>query len=238
MALRDRTPYALFGMAPNGHDLMNRWFRVRGMEQGLVDLAENREVAEEFFERLTVQICRSQELFLREAGDLLDVHFLADDFGAQTGPLVSPRFLREAIFPRWARIVRTVKASTRARVFFHSCGAVEQFIPDMIEMGIDVLNPVQVTCAGMDTAALKARYGRNICFWGGGVDTQSVLSCRPPREVREEVRRRIGDLAPGGGFVFTPVHNILPHVPIENVAAAYAEARTFGAYPIARQAHP
>lgn len=229
LALHERTSCALFGMAPNGHDLLNRWFRLRGMEQGLVDLAVNRDLAEAFFERFTLSICASQSLFLAEAGDMLDVHFLGDDFGAQTGPLVSPSFLREVIFPRWARIVRAVKSATRAKVFFHSCGAVAEFIPDLIEMGIDILNPVQVTCEGMDTAALKAAWGRNICFWGGGVDTQSVLAGGSPADVRAEVRRRMGELAPGGGFVFTPVHNILPNVPAENVAAAYDEARRFSA---------
>jgi uroporphyrinogen decarboxylase len=192
-----------------------------------MDLAMNRDLAEAFFERFTQSICASQALFLAEVGDLLDVHFLGDDFGAQTGPLVSPSFLREVIFPRWARIVKTVRSATRAKVFFHSCGAVAQFIPDMIEMGIDILNPVQVTCAGMETASLKAAWGKNICFWGGGVDTQSVLASRSPEEVRAEVRRRMGDLAPGGGFVFTPVHNIMANVPVENVAAAYDEARRF-----------
>ena len=228
LAMRDSTPFALFGMAPNGHDLLNRWFRVRGMEQGLVDLAVNRDLAEAFFERLTDSICRSQALFLAEAGDMLDVHFLGDDFGAQTGPLVSPSFMREAILPRWARIVRTVRSATRAKVFFHSCGAISEFIPDLIEMGVDILNPVQVTCDGMDTADLKAKWGKNICFWGGGVDTQSVLAAGTPAQVRAEVRRRVRDLAPGGGFVFTPVHNIMPNVPPENVVAAYSEAKALG----------
>jgi uroporphyrinogen decarboxylase len=231
LALRDGTPFALCGMAPWGHDLLNRWFRVRGMEQGMVDLAASRDVAEAFFERFTDSICRSQSLFLAEAGDLLDVHFLGDDFGAQTGPLVSPRFLREAIFPRWARIIGTVKSATKAKVLFHSCGAVSDLIPDLLEMGVDILNPVQVTCDGMDTASLKARWGKNLCFWGGGVDTQSILASGTPAQVRAEVRRRVGDLAPGGGFVFTPVHNIMPNVPAENVAAAYDEARSIRVRP-------
>jgi uroporphyrinogen decarboxylase len=219
-------------MAPNGHDLLNRWFRVRGMQEGLMDLLLQPEVTEAFFERLTGEICRSQEMFLQEAGDLIDVHFLGDDFGSQTGTITSPDFLRAVILPRWARIVRVVKAHTRARVFFHTCGAVEPLIPDLIEMGIDVLNPIQLTCAGMEPAALKSKYGKNISFWGGGVDTQSVLALGSVEEVRAEVRRRVADLGPGGGFVFTPVHNIQPSVPAGNVAAAFDEARRFGKYPI------
>jgi uroporphyrinogen decarboxylase len=231
-ALRRDTPYALFAMAPQGHDLLNRWFRVRGMEQGLMDLAEQPLMAEEFFERLTLVICETQRRFLREVGHAIDVHFLADDFGAQTGPLVSPRFLREVILPRWARIVEVVKQGTQAKVFFHSCGAIADLIPDLLAMGVEIINPVQVTCSGMDTGALKRKYGKNLSFWGGGVDTQSVLASSTPLEVREEVRRRVRDLAPGGGFVFTPVHNIMSNVPVENVVAAYDEARRSGAYPL------
>jgi len=232
LLMRAGTDRAIFSMAPNGHDLLNRWFRIRGMQEGLMDLLLNRDVVEAFFDRLTEEICRSQELFLEEVGDLIDVHFLADDFGSQTGPIVSPEYLREVIFPRWSKIVGLVKEKTRAKVFFHTCGAVEPLIPDLIEMGVEVLNPIQLTCAGMDTRALKKKYGTNISFWGGGVDTQSVLARGTPQEVREEVRRRVGDLAPGGGFVFTPVHNIQPNVPAENVVAAFEEARRFGRYPL------
>jgi uroporphyrinogen decarboxylase len=232
LRLRAETECAIFGMAPNGHDLLNRWFRIRGMQEGLMDLLLHPEVSEAFFERLTEVICRSQTLFLQEAGDLIDVHFLADDFGTQTGTIISPDLLRALILPRWARIVRVVKAHTRAKVFFHSCGAVEPLIPDLIEMGIEVLNPVQLTCAGMDPAALKSRYGKRIVFWGGGVDTQSVLAMGSVEDVRAEVRRRVSDLGPGGGFVFTPVHNIQPNVPAANVVAAFDEARRFGRYPI------
>ena len=230
--LRAETDSAIFGMAPNGHDLLNRWFRVRGMQEGLMDLLLRPVVAESFFERLTDEICRSQELFLREAGDLIDVHFLGDDFGTQSGTITSPDFLRTVILPRWSRIVNVVKANTSARIFFHTCGAVEPLIPDLIEMGIDVLNPVQLTCAGMEPAALKAKYGKNISFWGGGVDTQSVLARGSVDEVRAEVRRRVTELAPGGGFIFTPVHNIQPGVPAANVVAAFDEARRSGRSPV------
>jgi uroporphyrinogen decarboxylase len=232
LRLRAKTDSAVFGMAPNGHDLLNRWFRVRGMQEGLMDLLLRPEVAEAFFERLTGAICRSQELFLREAGDLIDVHFLGDDFGTQSGTITSPDFLRAAILPRWSRIVRVVKAHTSAHIFFHSCGAIEPLIPDLIEMGVDVLNPVQLTCAGMEPAALKSRYGKNISFWGGGVDTQGVLARGSVEEVRAEVRRRVSELAHGGGFVFTPVHNIQPGVPAANIVAAFDEALRAGRSPI------
>jgi uroporphyrinogen decarboxylase len=231
-ALRADTDRALFGMAPCGHDLFNQLFRVRGMENGLMDLVAEPEFAEAFFDRLCDTICTAQTLFLQEVGDLIDVHFAADDLAGQSGPLISPDLWRRLIKPRQARILATIKAHTKARIFYHSCGAVEAFIPDLIEIGVDILNPVQVSASGMDTAALKKKYGKTLSFWGGGCDTQTVLARGTPAQVRQEVRRRIRDLAPGGGFVFNPVHNIQPLVPPANVAELFAAALDYGRYPI------
>jgi uroporphyrinogen decarboxylase len=231
-ALRARTDRALFGMAPCGHDLFNQLLRVRGMEEGLMDLIANPEFAEAFLDRLTETICAAQTLFLDAVGDLLDVHFAADDLTGQTAPLLSPALYRRLIKPRWARILRTIKARTRAKIFYHGCGALEPFLPDLIEIGVDIVNPVQVSAAGMDTAVLKKKYGRRLSFWGGGCDTQRVLPFGSTSEVRAEVRRRIRDLAPGGGFVFNPVHNIQPQVPADNIVALFDAAREFGRYPI------
>lgn len=232
-ALRAGSERALFGMAPCGHDLFNQLFRVRGMENGLMDLVAEPEFAEAFFDRLCDTICTAQTLFLQEVGDLIDVHFAADDLAGQSGPLISPDLWRRLIKPRQARILATIKAHTRAPVFYHSCGAVTEFLHDLIEIGVDILNPVQVSASGMDTATLKRKYGRKLSFWGGGCDTQAVLNRGTPEQVRQEVRFRIRDLAPGGGFVFNPVHNIQPHVPPENVAELFASALDCGRYPIA-----
>ena len=230
--LRAQTDRALFGMAPCGHDLFNQLLRVRGMEEGLMDLVANQEFAEAFLERLTGTIITAQELFLAEVGDLIDIHFTADDLTGQTKPLISPTVYRRLIKPRWARIIEAIKRKTRAKIFYHGCGAMGPFLPDLIEIGVDILNPVQVSAAGMDSAELKRRYGRHLSFWGGGCDTQRVLPAGDPEQVREEVRRRIRDLAPGGGFVFNPVHNIQPHVPPANVVALFQAAHTYGKYPI------
>ncbi len=105
-----------------------------------------------------------------------------------------------------------------------------EFLPDLIEIGVDIINPVQVSAAGMDTAELKKKYGKHLSFWGGGCDTQHVLNMGGPAEVRAEVRRRIGDLAPGGGFVFNPVHNIQPHIRPINIVAMFQAAQDFGKY--------
>jgi uroporphyrinogen decarboxylase len=231
-ALRAASDKALFGMAPCGHDLFNQLLRVRGMEEGLMDLVAEPDFAEAFLDRLTDTIITAQGHFLDEVGDLIDVHFTADDLSGQTSPLIAPALYRRMIKPRWARIIQAIKARTKARIFYHGCGAIGPFLPDLIEIGVEIINPVQVSAAGMDTAELKKKYGHNLSFWGGGCDTQHVLSSGRPEDVRREVRRRIDDLAPGGGFVFNPVHNIQPKVPPANVAALFHAAREFGRYPI------
>jgi len=230
--VRETTEYALFGMAPCGHDLLNQLFRVRGMENGLIDLIQNIDFAEAFLDRMTETIIKAQIAFLDEVGELMDIHFAADDLAGQNGPLISPKTFRELIKPRWGRIIATIKSKTKAKVFFHSDGAIEEFIPDLIEIGIDIINPVQVSAKGMDPAKLKKKYGKNISFWGGGCDTQRVLPYGTPAQVQEEVKRRIKELAPGGGFVFSAVHNIQPFVPIENILEMFRSAKQFGVYPI------
>jgi uroporphyrinogen decarboxylase len=231
-SLRSSTDKALFGMAPCGHDLFNQIFRVRGMENGLMDLLAEPDFAEAFFDRLTETICTAQRLFLGEVGDLIDIHFAADDLSGQNGPLISPDLYRRLIKPRQARILTVIRQHTKAPIFYHSCGAVTEFLPDLIEIGVEILNPVQVTASGMDTLTLKRRFGKRLSFWGGGCDTQQVLPYGTPEQVRAEVRRRVRDLAPGGGFVFNPVHNIQAGVPIANVAAMFDEAMKCGRYPI------
>lgn len=230
--LRETTSRALVGMAPCGHDLFNQIFRVRGMENGLVDLIANEDFAEMFFERLAATICAAQSLFLDAVGDLIDVHFTADDLAGQNGPLVSPALYRRMIKPHWAKIIAVIKSKTKAKILYHSCGAIDEFIPDLIDIGVDIINPVQVSAAGMDSTRLKKKYGRRLSFWGGASDTQKVLPHGSIQEVRSETRRRIGELARGGGFVFNPVHNIQPLVPPENIIALFNTAREYGKYPI------
>jgi uroporphyrinogen decarboxylase len=223
--LRVATDRALFGMAPCGHDLFNQLLRVRGMAQGLMDLVAEPEFAEAFLERLTGTIITAQERFLDEVGDLIDIHFTADDLSGQTSSLISPELYRRMIKPRWARIIQAIKGRTKAKIFYHGCGAIELFLPDLIEIGVDIINPVQVSAAGMGTAQLKKKYGKHLSFWGGGCDTQKVLPYGTTADVRREVQERIRDLAPGGGFVFNPVHNIQPLVPVENIVAMFQTAK-------------
>jgi len=167
---------------------------------------------------------------LAEVGDLVDLVMEADDLGFQDGLMMSPRTYRDHLKPRHARLFAHIKSCAPVRVFFHTCGAVREVVPDLIEAGIDILNPVQVNAAGMDTAELKREFGDALTFWGGGVDTQGVLPHGSPQQVRDEVRRRIEHLAPGGGFVFNAVHNIQADVPPANLLAMWEALREYGMY--------
>jgi len=234
-ALHEGTPCALVGTCDLGADILGRPQSIRGYAESMLDLAADPDFAEAFLERLTEMAVRAWKHFLNEVGEYLDVAVFGDDLGIQDGPMISPAMYRRLIKPRHARIIETIRARTKAKVFMHSCGAVSEFIPDIIEIGVDILNPIQVSAAGMgDTAELKRRYGEHLTFWGGACDSQRVLPFGTLAEVREETRRRIADLAPGGGFVFAPVHNIQDDVSSEKTLALYRTALEQGRYPIGR----
>lgn len=171
---------------------------------------------------------------LERIGPYLDlVYLMGEDYAGQQGPLMSPAVYREIFVPRQRQVVEFARRYTNAPLMMHQDGAIYQWIPDIIDIGIDVLNPIQLSAEGMgDTAGLKRDFGEQLSFLGGGVDTQGVLSFGSPQEVRAEVRRRICDLAPGGGYVFAAVHVIQPEVPPENVMAMFEALDEFGAYPV------
>jgi len=154
----------------------------------------------------------------------------ADDLAGQRALLLSPDTYRELIKPRHQRLFAFIKAQAPVKLFFHSCGAVRPLMPDFVDAGIDILNPVQISAVGMDLRELKQEFGRDLVFWGGGVDTQHVLDKGTPAEVKEDVRRNIDTLAPGGGFVFAAVHDIQADVPPENIVAMWEAWQTFGVY--------
>ncbi|NLF18531.1 MAG: hypothetical protein GX595_14950 [Lentisphaerae bacterium] len=160
----------------------------------------------------------------------VDVVLLNDDLGTQNGPMLAPATYRKLIKPYQKTLFANVRASFGTPILFHSCGAVRDVIPDLIEVGVDALNPVQLSAVGMEPKALKRDFGKDITFWGGGVDTQAVLNASRPQGVKDAVRRSIQDLAPGGGFVFCQVHNIQPDVPPENVVAMFEALDEGGSY--------
>jgi uroporphyrinogen decarboxylase len=201
---------------------------LRGYEQYYIDLALNQEYVAYMLDRLMEWKCAFWERALKEIGDLVDVVIEADDLGGQASPLMSPKTYRSLIQPRHKRLFSFIKAQAPVKLFYHTCGAVRALIPDLIDAGIDILNPVQISSPGMDLHELKREFGRDLVFWGGGADTQRVLGTATPELVRVHVKRNIEALAPGGGFVFAAVHDIQANVPPENIMAMWEAWQTYG----------
>ena len=169
-------------------------------------------------------------VFLEEVGDVVDVIMIGDDLAGQTGPLFSPDFYRAVVKPRQKKLVQFIRAGTDAKIWYHTCGNCIEYIDDLLDNGVDILNPVQISAAGMDPAMLKERFGRKVVFWGGSIDAQHVLPSASPDRVREDVRRHLEIFKPGGGYVFNNCHNIQVGVPPENIVALYDAALAYGRY--------
>jgi uroporphyrinogen decarboxylase len=197
---------------------------MRGFEQFFVDLMADCDLAHALLGRLHRVYLARVERFLAAFGDSFDAVFLTDDLGTQQSSLISPALYREMIFPYVSELVGRIKAEGK-RVIMHSCGAVSQFIPMLIEMGVDALNPVQVSATGMNPRDLVREYGKDIAFWGGGCDTQHAMNSADTEVVRTDVRRRLDEFGPDAHLVFTQVHNIQYDVPPENVVALWDEFR-------------
>ena len=193
-----------------------------------MDLLKNKGFAHALMERLTEAHLERLERFAETIAPYVDVIQFEEDLGMQDRPLMRPDVYREMIKPYHQKLFAAAKARCDAYLLLHTDGAVAPFIPDFIEMGIDAINPVQVSAAGMDSRALKREFGQDIPFWGGGCDSQVVLPFGSPQQVEDEVKRRIDDLAPGGGFVFAPIHNIQAGVPTENAVAMFRTAQLYG----------
>jgi uroporphyrinogen decarboxylase len=228
--LFETTEYALVGSAVIGGGIFEQPARVMGLQNFLQALLTEPEFADRLMGKITDIYIESCNNYLDQVGPYIQVFTYWDDLAGQNGWLINPALYRKVIKPKQRRLVEAIKKKTKAKLFYHSCGATRGLIPDLIELGFDILNPVQVSAKGMDTEKLKADFGKELVFWGGGVDTQHVLPFGTPQEVADEVRRRIDDLAPGGGFVFAAVHNIQALVPPENITAAFETALVYGRY--------
>lgn len=220
---------ALSGVSPFEFSYM-----LRGVEPWLIDLAANLDFAQALLSKVTGLQLAAVVKLLEEAGDYIDVLVMGDDLGSQHAPLISPQMYRQLVKPHHAELIAAIKSRTQAKVFYHSDGNIYPLMNDLIELGVDLLNPVQVSARDMgDTARLKREFGDRLSFCGA-IDTQSVLPFGTPADVRQEVRRRIRDLGPGGGYILAAVHCIQPDVPPENVCALFEEALKAGRYPLAR----
>lgn len=200
---------------------------LRRIDNFLMDLlCEPDEVARLLDALMEIHL-RGLEKVCRAVGDVADILRFGDDLGMISGPLMSPACYRNLFKRHHTRLNAYVHAHSGMKTLLHSCGSVYRLLPDLIDAGYDIINPVQTNCAEMDPAALKREFGADITFWGGGCDTASVLNKAAPEEVRRHVLERCAIFAPGGGFVFNTVHNILPEVPPRNIVAMFAAVAEF-----------
>jgi hypothetical protein len=206
---------------------------IRDIEEWYVSTVARRDYVREVFERQCEIGLANLARIHAAVGDRIAVVLVTGtDFGAQTGPFISPQAYRDLYQPFHARVNAWIHEHTAWASLIHSCGSVRALIPDFIDAGFDVLNPVQCSAADMAPAALKREFGERVVFWGGGVDTQKTLPFGSPEDVRREVRERIRIFAPGGGFVFNTIHNVQPMSPVENVLALYESVQVYGQYPV------
>lgn len=224
--------YGIVGNLP-GASLFELATYLRGFSEILIDMMENKKHFHAIMEKLIdIQEKRFRQ-FLDIVGDVIDVVFVASDVAMQTSSIMSPESYREMIKPYQKRYFDYIKSRTKAKLLYHTCGNVFSLIKDFIDIGVDALNPVQVSARDMVTSELKRRYGRNISYWGA-IDTGHVLPKGSAQDVRDEVDRRIGDLFHDGGYVLAPVHTIQPDVPARNIIEMYRRAAQVSARVVAR----
>lgn len=220
--LRETTDYAvILGISNAAFALAQR---VRGFGELLEDLIINPAFADALLERVNSVICGYAAFGLREVGDLIDGVTFGDDMGTQREPYMSTKLYRARVKPHHRKLVETLRQHTEAKILMHSDGSIYALLPELIDCGIEGINPVQVSAAEMDPARLNREFGMDLCFWGG-IDTQSVLPWGSPEDVAHEVRARIGDLGLGGGYLLSSVHKVQAEVPPENIVAMFDTAR-------------
>ena len=226
--LRRETPYAIStGIGGVVYEIC--WY-MRGLERWFIDMLENPAFCEALLEKTLKFWMDYFDGFMAEVGDLIDIVMIGDDLAGQYGPLFSPDFYRRIVKPRQKKLVQHIRSLTDAKIWYHTCGSCIELIPELLDNGIDILNPVQISADNMDPVELKKRYGDKIVFWGGGCDSQRVLPFVSPDEIKQHVRQNIEAFKTGGGYVFNNVHNIQADVPPENIVAMYDAAYEFGFY--------
>ena len=217
--LRAETDRAIIGLfGGNLFEIGQFCYRNDGF---MMMLAAEPEKAHAFLDELMEIHLDNLDRFLGAVGDCIDIILFGDDLGMQTGPMMSPQMYCEFFKPRHSVLWNRAKELADVKVMLHCCGGVRELLPHLIEAGLDAINPVQISCAGMNAAELKAEFGSDITFWGGGCDTRDVLPNGTPEQVAQHVKEQVATLSPGGGFVFQQVHNILANVPAKNITAMF-----------------
>ena len=232
--LRQETPYAILGIHDGISSIFETTWYLRGFPEFMFDLASDLEMVHVLLRHLTDIAKTTTAKYLKEVGPYIDVYRVGDDFGMQNGTIISPKMFREVVKPYLAEYYSMIHNMTDAKLMLHSCGSVRAIMGDLIEIGVDILNPVQVSAKDMEPEELKAEFGDKLSFCGG-IDTQHILPKGTQKEVKEEVQRLIQALAPDGGYLLASVHAIQPDVPPENVCTMFETALAHGRYPITAQ---
>jgi uroporphyrinogen decarboxylase len=193
-----------------------------GMQNFLSMLASEPRQVHRFLDKLLEVHLENLESFTAAVGPYIDIIHFNDDFGMQTGPQISLRMYLEFFHPRYVQMWARTRQLTDARIMLHCCGGIYPLLPYLIEAGMQIFQPVQTSSRGMEAETLKREFGKDLCFWGGGCETQGILDRGTPADVTADVRRRVAIFAPGGGFVFQQIHNIQANVPPENILAMFA----------------
>lgn len=217
-------------LAGPGAGILEIYAWLRGYEQFYTDLVLNPEFVGYLLDRLVEFKQAYWQRVLPELGEWADVACEHDDLAGQRALLFSPETYRTVVKPRHKKLFQFIKAHAPVKLFYHTDGAIRPLIGDLLDAGMDILNPVQFTAANMELKSLKQEFGRDLVFWGAGIDTQGVLGSGTPAEVKADVKRNIEALAPGGGFIFATVHDIQANVPPENIMAMWEAWKSYGVY--------
>jgi uroporphyrinogen decarboxylase len=223
--LYEATDYTI--MVAFGGNLLEWGQYLCRFDQFLMDIIENPKKAIAILDKLVEMHLENLEKLLPAVDGYVQIIQMGDDFGTQQALEISPKIYRDVFKPRQRMIFDAVKKHSGLHLFLHSCGSIVDILPDLIEIGVEIINPVQTSARGMDPRRLKKEFGKDLTFWGGGCDTQRVLPLASPKEIEAHVKERIDIFAPGGGFVFTQVHNIMPHVPPQNIVAMVDTVKQF-----------
>lgn len=224
--LYENTDYALITTFPG---IFEKAWELRGVERLLMDVALDKKLTVVLFDKVLEIELEIYEKLLAYVGKYIQLIMFTEDLGREDGLLFSPKFYREVLKRCQKKLIQAIKKHTQAKIAMHSDGAIRPLLKDFVEVGVDVINPVQARAKDMDTKRLKKDFGKDLCFWGA-IDTQKILPFGTPHEVKEEVKRRIEDLAPGGGYLLASCHNIQADVPPENIEAMFEAARDYGKY--------
>jgi len=228
--LRETTDYGLlFHSAGSIHE----WGQgLRGWTNWIVDLSVRKKIAEKMLDHMIEVIMYNVKKLVSALDGIVDVLGFGDDLGTQNGPQISPKIYREMLKSYHEEMYGYVRKHSKMFIFLHSCGSIYDLLPDLIDAGVEIINPVQISAAKMNPRNLKEKFGEELVFWGGGVDTQNILINETPENVSRHVKENICIFGKNGGFVFTQVHNIQPFTPPENIVTAYKTVLKYGKYPL------